>query len=112
MVLGHAQVLPNLDGLVVVLEHREVQTLRRQPQHVHGEVVGPGAHLFLEVLAEGEVAEHLEEAQMAARGADDVDVVGAHALLHGGGADIRRLQLLLLQEVGLELHHAGTRQQK
>ena len=112
VILGHAQVLPNLNGLVVVLEHGEVQALRRQPQHVHGEIVGPGAHLFFEVRAEGEVAEHLEEAQMTARGADDVDVVGAHALLHGGGADIGRLQLLLLQEVGLELHHAGARQKK
>jgi len=112
MVIGHAQVLPDLDGLVVVLEHGEVQTLGRQSQHVHGEVVGPGAHLLFEVLAEGEVAEHLEEAQVAPRGADDVDIVGAHALLHAGGADIGRLQLLLLQEVGLELHHARTRQQK
>ena len=110
--LGHAQALPNLDGLVVVFEDGEVEALCRQAQHLSAELVGPGAHLLLEVFAEAEVAQHLEEAQVAASAADVVDVVGADAFLHGGGADVGGLQVLLLQEVGLELHHACGGEQK
>ena len=34
MVVGHAQLLPDLDGLVVVEIHGEVQALGRQAQHL------------------------------------------------------------------------------
>ena len=71
------------------------------------------AHIsFLKYLPKLKLPSISEKAQMTARGADDVDVVGAHALLHRGGAHVGFLQVLLLQEVGLELHHAGARQQK
>ena len=59
--LGNAERLPDLDGLVVVLEDGEVQLLNRQPQHVGRELERPSAHFLLEVLAEAEVAHHLEE---------------------------------------------------
>ncbi len=112
MVVGHPQTLPDADGLIVVLEHGEVQLLKRQPQHIHAEIQRHGAHLTLEVLAEAEIAQHLKEAEMAPGGADNVDIVGAHALLHGGGANVRLFQLLLLQEVRLKLHHARAGQQQ
>ena len=110
--LGHAEALPDLDGLIVVKVHREVQLLLRKPQDLGGELVGPGAHLLLKVRAEAEVAEHLEEAQVTPCGSDDVDVVGAHALLHRRRADVGGVELLHMQEVGLELHHARAREQK
>ena len=108
----HTQALPDLDGLVIVLEDGEVEPIHGKFQLVHGEVERPLAHLLLEILAEAEVAQHLEEAQMAAVGADDVDVVGADALLDGRGTDIGGFQMLLLEEVGLELDHARTGEQQ
>ena len=65
---------------------------------------------LLEVVAEGEVAEHLEEGVVARGVADVVEVVvlaaGAHALLRGR----RRVvgARLLAGEHVLELHHAGV----
>ena len=63
----------------------------------------------LEVVAEAEVAQHLEEGVVVGGAADVVDVAGAKALLAGGGP--REFQLDLAQEVVLELVHAGGREQ-
>ena len=53
---------------------------------------GVGDGVALEVVAEGEVAEHLEEGVVAAGEADVFEVVvlaaGADALLRGGGAGV------------------------
>ena len=69
-----------------------------------------GIASFLEVIAEGEVAEHLEEGVMPRSIADVVEVVvlaaGADALLAGGGADV--IALLEAGEDVLELDHAGV----
>ena len=58
-----------------------------------------------EVVAEGEVAEHLEERVMAAGVADIFEIVvlaaGAHALLGAGGAGV--VALLEAEEDVLEL---------
>ncbi len=43
---------------------------------------GEADRAVLEVVAEGEVAQHLEEGQVPLVRADDVDVGGAKALLH------------------------------
>ena len=63
----------------------------------------------LEVIAEREIAEHLEEGVVPGRVADIVEVVvlaaGAHAFLRGGGARVG--PLLDAGEDVLELHHAG-----
>ena len=112
MAILNTQRFPNLDGFVIILEHGEVQLLDRKLQHIGGKLQRPGAHLLLEVLAKAEVAHHLEEAQVATRGADDVDIVGAHAFLHGGGADVVGIEFLHMQEIRLELHHARTREQQ
>ena len=64
---------------------------------------------LLEVVAEGEIAEHLEEGVMPRRVADIVEVVvlaaGAHAFLRGRGARIGRARPA--GEIVLELDHAG-----
>ena len=105
-------VAPYGEGLVVVLKDARVE-----PVGVHADPVGageelpaPGDGLVLEVVAEGEVAQHLEEGAVARGLADVVDVAGADALLAGADAPARRD--LLAGEVGLERRHAGVYQQQ
>ena len=73
------------------------------------EVPAPRDGRLLEVVAEAEVAEHLEEHEVTLRAADVVEVVvlaaGAGALLRADGPLVRRL--LVADEVRLERHHAG-----
>ncbi len=102
--------VPDALGLVVVLVDGDPELLRLQA--VTTLVLGAGEQLpgvldgaFLEVVAEREVAAHLEERAVPGGLADLFDVRGAHALLHAGGAVEGRLDLT--QEVGLEGHHAG-----
>ena len=81
-----------------------------EPEVLGEELPGEGDRVLLEVVAEGEVAEHLEERVVAGGEADVLEVVvlaaGAHALLGGGGAHV--VAALLAQEDVLELHHAGV----
>jgi hypothetical protein len=106
---------PHPEGLVVV----EVDS-RPDPLGVEAIAAGfdAGGQQFpgiwddprLEVVAEGEVARHLEKRQVAGVGAHDVDVRGPHALLHAGRADPRRRDLT--EEVRLERHHPGVDEQQ
>ena len=94
---GHAGVLePELLGFVVLFVDGHPEAFRRQAvaavvnargEQFPGELDG----VFLEVVAEGEVAAHLEEGAVAGGLADFLDVAGADALLHAGGAVVRRL---------------------
>src|SRR6185312_12567633 len=71
---------------------------------------GRGDRAFLEVVAEREVAGHLEERAVPGGLADLVDVERAQALLHAGRArERRRLDAL---QVGLERHHARVDEQQ
>ena len=103
--------VPELDGLVVVLEDRHVQAVLRKAQVLgtRDELPCPRDRVCLRVAAEAEVAEHLEEREVA-RVADVVDVVGAQALLAGGRADL--LHGLRALVVLLELVHAGVRKEE
>ncbi len=71
-----------------------------------GEVDGA----FLEVVAEGEVAVHLEERAVPGGLADLFDVEGAHALLHAHRTVVGGV--LRTGEVRLERHHAGVDEQQ
>ena len=68
----------------------------------------------LEVVAEGEVAEHLEERVVARGAADILEIVvlaaRADTLLGGGRPDV--LAALLAEEHALELHHAGIGEER
>ena len=72
------------------------------------EVPAPRDRRLLEVVAEAEVAEHLEEHEVALGAPDVVEVVvlaaGASALLRADRAEIRRL--FVADEVRLERQHA------
>ncbi len=73
------------------------------------ELPGPVDRLALEVVAEAEIAQHLEERLVERRLADVLDVAGAHAFLAGR----RALEAGIAQphELALELVHAGGREE-
>ena len=76
---------PDLGGAVVFLEHRHPEALGRDPERARDEIPCVADRLALEVVAEAEVAEHLEERVVARGVADVLEVVvlaaGAHAAL-------------------------------
>ena len=102
--------------LVVGVMHRDAQPLGvdAEPLRARHELPGEGDRVALEVVAEGEVAQHLEEGVMPRGVAHLLEVVvlaaGPHALLAGGGP--RVVAVLLAQEGALELHHPGVGEQQ
>ncbi len=113
-VLREAVRLPQLHGLlvgghlVVAAEHAHPDLVALDAELV-GELQRPLDGLGLEVVAEREVAEHLEEGEVARGLADVLDVRRAEGALAGG--DARRRRRLHAQEVGLVLLHAGGGEQ-
>ena len=104
------ELLPDRERFLVLAEHRD-----REPLLVEAVVLGEQLpreddRALLEVVAEREVAQHLEEGVVARGVADVVEVVvlaaGAHALLRGRGGVVGAR--LLAGEHVLELHHAGV----
>ena len=73
------------------------------------ELPGPVDRLALEVVAEAEIAQHLEERLVEGGPADVVDVAGAQAFLAGGGPG--EVGVAQPHELVLELVHAGGREQ-
>ena len=100
---------PDRGGLIVFGEDGDQQAVFRQAELLGDQVPGVGNGGRLEVVAEGEIAEHLEEGVVPRGVADVVEVVvlaaGADAFLRRGGADVGAL--FLAGEDVLELHHAG-----
>ena len=96
-------------GLVVVDVAGDPDAVAVEAEHLGEELPRPRDGVGLEVVAEAEVAQHLEEAEVARRAADGVEVVvlaaGPHARLDRRGP--RRLvrHLLLAEEVRDERHH-------
>ena len=110
--LGDADLLvPDVEGLVIVQIDGGVQPvgLQAHPLGAGQEFPAPGDGLVLEIVAEGEVAQHLEIGAVAGGLAHIVDVTGTDALLTG--ADAAAGRLLLALEPGLHGGHAGVDQQ-
>ena len=103
--IGQADLAPLVVGEIVVGEDGGDQAVCGDADHVGDQLPGPGLGLGLEVVAEREVAEHLEHGQVRVV-ADLVDVGGAEALLDRGEAVVRRLRFA--HEVALEGDHAGA----
>ncbi len=84
--------LPELRGFVVFPEDRDVELVLGEAEFLRDQFPGEVDGFGLEVVAEGEVAEHLEEGVMAAGVADVLQIVvlaaGADALLRGGCARV------------------------
>ncbi|OPZ06361.1 MAG: hypothetical protein BWZ09_00430 [Alphaproteobacteria bacterium ADurb.BinA305] len=111
----HADLLgPDVVGLVVLGVHRDPELVLGQLEDLGQQLPGVGDGVALEVVAEAEVAEHLEEGVVARGVADVLEVVvlaaGAHALLRGGGAGVGTL--VEAEEHVLELVHAGVGEQQ
>ena len=96
--------------LGIAREHAHPEALRVDLQVFEDELPGELDRAFLEVLAEREVAEHLEEGQVVRVEADLVDVRGAEALLHRGRGGRRRR--LAAEEVRHLRLHPGAREQR
>ena len=107
---------PDLLGLVVADVHGDPDAVAVEPQHLGEELPRPRDRVALEVVAEAPVAEHLEEAEMARRPADGVEVVvlaaGPHALLHVDHPRRVVRDRLLAEEVRDELHHPRVREHR
>ena len=93
---------------------RDPEPVAVEPEHLGHQLPGQRDGVGLEVVAEAEVAQHLEEAEVAGRAPDELDVVvlapDAHALLHRRGPRVRRR--LLAQEVRHELVHPRVGEQR
>ncbi len=105
---------PEVGRLVVVVIDGDQQLVLRQAEVLGQQLPRQRDGAFLEIVAEREIAQHLEE-RMVARGvADIVEVVvlaaGADAFLRCHGAHI--VALLDAGEHVLELNHAGVGEQQ
>src|ERR1039458_6302919 len=107
---------PEVARLAILVEDRDAQVLPRNSQLFGDELPGEADRLGLEVVAEGKIAEHLEERVMARGVADLLEVVvlsaGAHALLARGRAAIAVGRRLVTEEYLLELHHPRVGEQQ
>jgi len=105
---------PQLGPFVVALVHGDPQAVGIDAQHRGEQLPRQGDGTRLEVLAETEVAQHLEERQVSPGDADIGDVVvlapDPDALLHRGGQT--RSRGLLAQDVGQELVHPCVGEQR
>ena len=114
VVLQPGDLLPQGEGVVVVRVDRGDEPAGVDAELAGEELPGEGDRVGLEVVAEREVAEHLEERVVAGRPAHVLEVVvlaaRPHALLTGRGPDV--VAPLLAQEHALELHHAGVGEQQ
>ena len=101
--------LPEVEGFVVFGIDGDEKAVFRKREFARDEIPGEGDRVVLEIVAEGEIPQHLEEGVVARGIADIVEVVvlaaGAHAFLRRGRAGVGAL--LLAGEDVLELHHAG-----
>jgi hypothetical protein len=113
--LRHARdLLPEALGFVVLAENRDVEAILGQAVVLGDQVPGELDGFGLEVIAEGEIAQHFEERVVAAGVADVFQVVvfaaRAHAFLRSGGAGV--IALFQAQKNLLELIHAGVGEQQ
>ncbi len=105
---------PDVVGLVVVDVDGRPQLFGRKPVVLRQQLPREADRVALEVVAEAEVAEHLEERVVPRRVADVLEVVvlaaGAHAALRGRRAHVG--PLVLAEEHVLELDHARVGEQQ
>src|SRR6267142_1287632 len=100
---------PDVVGLVVAYVHRGDELLAVEPEDLRQELPAPLDRFLLTVVADREVAEHLEERLVVTVLPHFVDVRGPEDLLHRDDPLGRRL--LLPGEVRHERLHAGAREE-
>src|SRR5262249_55092859 len=94
--------------------HRHQETVTREPKFLGDKVPGELDRPLLEIVAEREIPQHLEERVMSGGVPDVLQIVvlapGAYAFLRRGGALIG--PLLQASKDVLELNHSGVREQQ
>ena len=97
---------PDVIRLVIVLIDADIYFIRGHLEHLGAELPCPRGCLTLEVIAEREIAEHLEESAVARGDSDALNIGRSDALLAGCDAGSRRCQLAC--KIFLERCHAGV----
>lgn len=101
---------PEREGFFIFLVYGHKHPLLRKLVHLGGELPSPLARIFLEVVAEAEVSEHLEERMVPGCDSHVFYVVCSDALL--GCCGPRNLPRPLAEKYRLELQHTWhTKQQ-
>jgi len=95
---------PEVVGFVVFLEDGDTEVDGVEFEDFGEELPSPGDGFVFEVVAKGEVAEHLKEGAVGDV-ADAVDVDGAETFLRGGHGRARRDFSIF--KVGFKRHHTG-----
>ena len=107
---------PQLARFVVAVVHGDAQVFRVEPELGRDELPREPDRVALEVVAEREVAQHLEEGVVPGRVPHLLEIVvlaaGAHALLRRRCATLALRRVFHAEEDLLELHHAGVREQQ
>ena len=97
-------------GLVVGVINRDPQSIFGQAVFDSDQLPSKADRILFKVIAETEIAEHLEKRVMAGGVADIFQIVvlaaGAHAALRRGRAVVSAF--VLAEEHIFELHHAGV----
>ena len=109
------RLLPVAGCVVVVFVDRDPEVSLLEAEAAVGfgrreQLPGIRDRLFLEVIAEREVAIHLKERAVTGGLADLFDVEGPNALLHTGGSRVRSGHES--GEIGHEWHHASDREEE
>ena len=119
--------IPDIKGLVVLQIHGRIQAVRIQSHHLGQKLPGPGDGLFLKIIPEGKVAQHLKEGAVAGCFSHVLNITCPDTFLTGGhtgsGRDLRsgkiRFQrshsridqqktFVILGNQGKTLHHQMT----
>jgi hypothetical protein len=100
--------LPQVLGVVIFAKDADVELVFGDGEIAREQLPGEGDGVLLEIVAEGEITQHLEKGVMAAGVADVIEIVvlasGADHLLRSGGT--RVIALFDAGENVLELVHA------
>ena len=82
--------IPDPEGLIVIKINRRVETVSRDSHALCQELPCPVDRFCLEVIAEGEVAQHLKECAVAGCLTDILDIAGTDTFLTCGDSASRR----------------------
>ena len=106
-VFGHADLFPDLGGLVISMVDRHVETVLVDLQFLGDQLPSKGDRLGLEIVAKAEIPQHLKERVVARGIAHIVEVIVFAARPHAflGGRCALVIPRLDTGEQVLELHH-------
>ena len=102
--------IPDIEGLVVVQVDGRIQAFLIEAHHLGQEFPGPVDRLSLKIIAEGEIAQHLEEGTVAGCLSHIFNIAGTDTFLAGGHPSSGRN--LRACEIRLQRSHTGIDQQK